>query len=122
MPDKHNPASEIEERLRIISEIASLYASSSIVAPDGSMTVEWMTGALTQITGYTPEEINRQGWQSIVHPDDLLVVTQALEQLLAGHGATPEYRIISKDGAMRWLRSYTRPVWDEEQGRVMRVY
>ena len=122
MPDDRTPASVIEERLSIISDLASLYASSSSIAPDGSLAIEWMTGALTKITGYTPEDINEQGWQSIVHPEDLPIITQSLGQLLAGHNATSEYRIITKDGATRWLRSYTRPVWNDEQGRVGRIY
>src|ERR1044072_9691356 len=122
MPDESMPASEIEERLSIISDLASLYASSSSVAPDRSLTIEWMTGALTKITGYTPEDINEQGWQSIIHPDDLSIIIQSLGQLLAGHNSTSEYRILTKDGATRWLRSYSRPMWDDEQGQVGRIY
>src|SRR5262249_50575531 len=33
-----------------------------------------------------------------------------------------EERIVSRDGETRWLRDYGRAVWDEETGRVTRIY
>src|SRR5215813_6559710 len=40
----------------------------------------------------------------------------------AGQPDTSEFRILTKSGETRWLRNHGRPVWDEEQGRVVRLY
>jgi hypothetical protein len=42
--------------------------------------------------------------------------------VLAGQADACEFRIVRKDGEARWLRNHARPVWDEEQGRVVRLY
>lgn len=33
-----------------------------------------------------------------------------------------EFRVVSRDGAIHWLRQHNQPVWDAEQQRVVRIY
>ena len=55
--------------------------------------------AITQITGYTPEEILEMGFMEIIHPDDRRMVAEMMGQKLAGeHLESYETRIITKDG------------------------
>jgi PAS domain S-box-containing protein len=113
--------SELLERFRIISELISDFAYSSQVGPDGSMTVEWVSDSLKQATGYTREEINTHGWQSIVFPDDLHLALQQLDEAQAGKDSISEFRLTVKEGGVRWIRNHLRPRLDD-QGRPIRVY
>lgn len=112
-----------EERHRIISELTSDYAFSYRLNADGSQELEWVTDAVTRITGYTFEEIRYYGlWQSRTHPDDEAIAQQRRQRLHAGLDDISEYRVFARDGHTLWLRYYSRPVWDAEQGRVVRIY
>jgi PAS domain S-box-containing protein len=112
---------ESEERYRTVSELTSDYADALRVEPDGSLTREWVTGAFTRITGFTPDELPPQdGWKRIVHPDDYPIFHRRLETLLSGQPDVSEYRIITKSGEVRWLRAHGRPIWDESKSRIVR--
>ena len=49
-----------EERYRTVSELTSDYTYSLLVAPDGSISVEWITDAFNRITGYSLQEVRDQ--------------------------------------------------------------
>lgn len=105
---------ESEARYRVVSELTSDYADSIRVEPDGTLVRDWVTGAFTRITGYTPDEIPaRDGWKYIVHPDDHPVFRRRLDNLLSGQPDVSEYQILTKSGQVRWLRVHGRPVWDK---------
>jgi PAS domain S-box-containing protein len=110
-----------EERYRAVSELTSDYADALRVEVNGSLTREWVTGAFTRITGFRPEELPAQdGWKRIVHPDDSSIFERRLQNLLAGRPDVSQYRIITKNGEVRWLRAHGRPIWDDSQSRIVR--
>ena len=112
-----------EERYRIVSEITSDYAYASRVEPDGRLVLEWITAAFSSISGFTPEELEARGsWGSLAAPEDMPIVREHWARLAAGQPDTSEFRILTKSGETRWLRNHGRPVWDEAQGRVVRLY
>jgi len=112
-----------EERYRIVSEITSDYAYAVRVDPDGKLVLEWITAAITTISGFAPEEIETQVEQrSLIVPEDLAIFQEHWSRLLAGQPDTSEFRIRTKSGEVRWLRNYGRPVWDEAQEHVVRLY
>ncbi len=41
---------------------------------------------------------------------------------MAGRPKVVEYRVLTRNGEVRWTRDYARPVWDEEQERVTHTY
>jgi diguanylate cyclase (GGDEF)-like protein/PAS domain S-box-containing protein len=66
--------------------------------------------AATKITGYSPEEINAMSPQEqnqIVYPDDRAMILQRAQDRQAGKDVPPhyEFRIIHKDGQVRWLEA-----------------
>ncbi len=110
------------ERFRTISELGTDYAYCFRIEPDGSVVGEWVTGAFTRITGFTPEEVEaRAGGIGIVHPDDVIVALRRMQALLAGRPDASDYRIITKSGEVRWLHDHGRPERDAAQGRVVRI-
>ncbi len=113
-----------EERYRIVSELISDYAYSYRVEPGYKMVLEWLTGASARITGFTQEEISsRGGWSSFVFPDDINIVQRPLRNLLSRQTEEFfEYRIVAKNGEIRWLHESAHSAWDEGSGRVARIY
>ncbi|MFH1689631.1 MAG: PAS domain-containing protein [Candidatus Eisenbacteria bacterium] len=114
---------ESEERYRLISGLISDYAYAFRVAPDGKLTSEWVAGALTLMTGYSVDELKAAGgWERLLHPDDLSIAYGQLKHLLNGEPCIVDYRIVRKDGTVRWMRDYARPVCDSEGGGVAWIY
>lgn len=115
---------ESEERHRAISEFISDYAYSFRVEADNRLVREWVTAeSFTRLTGYTPQEIDeRGGWPSLIYPEDMPIAQARARRLFAGQHDVSEFRIVRKDGSIRWLRDHGHPIVDETQGRVIRIY
>ncbi len=115
---------EREARYRTISELVSDFAYALWVEQDNTLVLEWVTDAFSRITGYTMQEVESQGgWYSLVYPDDVAVVRQSYDWLLSGqHSDEYEFRIVTGQGDIRWLRNHHRPVWDKSLGRIARIY
>ncbi|HNJ41970.1 MAG TPA: PAS domain S-box protein, partial [Acidobacteriota bacterium] len=112
-----------EHRYRTISEVTSDYAYAVRIEPDGTMIREWISGAFSQITGYTVEELDETvNWRAVTHPDDLEIGRAHLVTIRKGQPNTCELRIVTKQGTERWLRVQGQPVWDKEQNRVVQFY
>ncbi len=113
---------DIKDGFRIVSELTSSFAYAERVEPDGTITPEWITDTITQVTGYSVEEIHSIGLRGIILPEDRPIVSQYLEKIVSGEPGVSENRIVVKDGQVRWLRYYARPVWDDAHRRVIRIY
>jgi PAS domain S-box-containing protein len=111
-----------EERYRIISELASDYAYAYRVEPDGSLVCDWITDSFKYVTGYSLDESNLIQHLEIFHPDDRPRVHQDRQQALGGATNNGEYRIMTREGEERWVQINRYPIWDSEQGRVVRLY
>jgi PAS domain S-box-containing protein len=110
-----------EERHRIISNTISDYAYSYLVQEDGSLKKEWSTQAFHDITGYTFQEVDTNGWEKLIHPDDMSLAMARYERLIRGERDVTEFRIITKSGKVRWLLDHGYPVVNE-QGKVTHIY
>jgi PAS domain S-box-containing protein len=112
-----------EERYRMITSVVSDYVFSNVQNERGEIVINWAAGALEQISGYTVEEFNaRGGWVSTVHPDDLEQDARDMEMLQNNQQVVSEIRTIHKDGSIRWVRSYTHPVWDADRNQLTGIY
>ncbi len=73
-------------------------------------------GAVEEITGYTEEEFisGTPRWDEIIYPEDLQRVEESAEKLRAvpHYSANREYRIIRKDGEVRWVQEFIQNVCD----------
>ncbi len=71
-------------------------------------------GKVKQITGYEPEEFlaRRVAWSDLIHPEDMPRVREESEQLrdVPGYVADNEYRIVARDGQVRWVRDLGRAI------------
>jgi PAS domain S-box-containing protein len=92
------------------------------IAPDGSFVRDWAMNEMSGITGYTPAELDAVNWVGVVHEEDRLFFLQRRQRLLTGQQDVAEFRVVAKDGRIRWVRDYSLPIWDERQQRVVRVF
>ena len=112
-----------EDRYRAVSELTSDYSYAYKVESDGELINEWGTGALARITGYTTEEVHaRGGWESLIYSDDMSISIEKFKALFEGRSMVVQYRILSKSGDVRWIRDYAKPVWNDTENRLERIY
>ena len=75
-------------------------------------------GSVKEITGYTEDEFiaGKPSWDKVIHPDDfpsyLSQVTNNL-RTVPNYSTEREYRIVRKDGAVRWVHEIIQNVCDD---------
>lgn len=113
---------QIEQRYREITGLISDAVYSFQVDQDGRLVQEWGAETFRKITGYQPDDIDMENWSNLIYPDDVPIMQQRIASFKVGQPAVSEYRIVTRDGEVRWLRDHGRPVWDEAEGRLVRLY
>jgi PAS domain S-box-containing protein len=113
--EKDRALREAESRYRaLVEEIpAVLYVN----LPDESFTNVYLSPQVTELLGYTPEDIgSRPGrWWDLVHPEDReAAMREALEGRAAPGPIRQEYRVVRADGRTVWIRDEFTVVRDEE--------
>ncbi len=77
-----------------------------------------------EILGYTETDIfhHLDDWKSRIHPDDINLVTESLQQHLARQKPyfIAEYRIRCKDNTYKWILDRGQALWDET-GNPLRI-
>ncbi len=72
-------------------------------------------GAVEELTGYREEDLlaGSPGWDQVIHKDDLPRTNTSAISSIPDYAADREYRIIRKDGQMRWVREILQNLCDE---------
>jgi PAS domain S-box-containing protein len=111
-----------EARYRAVSELTSDFAYAMCVLASGDLQLEWVTDALTRITGFTQADLDQlNSWIDLVHPEDRPKATQMMASLLAGEAVTSEFRFQTRWEETRSIRHLIRPEWDDQKERVVRI-
>jgi PAS domain S-box-containing protein len=97
------------------------FAYSFFLSSDGAMTCDWIAGPFTEITGYPSDTLQRRNWDDLVYPKDKPILEDRIEILRSGRGDSREYRIITADGHLKWVRDYAQPVHRESNGKLLVV-
>ena len=116
-----NALLDFEKRFRGVLDTIPDYLFSAMIE-DGTLLRKVITSGVEKITGYTVGEHEADPWLWLksTHPEDAPSVERALAKLLAGTPAWLEYRIVRKDGAVRWVRDSAIPIVDA-RGKVVRI-
>ncbi|MGD8736059.1 MAG: PAS domain S-box protein [Anaerolineae bacterium] len=83
------------------------------VGPDGLLT--YVGPAVHDLLGFRPEEAVNRPFVSFVHEQDRDRVMQGYTNLMAGQVQSNEYRVRTRDGAYRWIRTSSRPVLQDDK-------
>jgi PAS domain S-box-containing protein len=77
--------------------------------------ITYVSPVLEKVSGYSPSEAVGRLFVEFIHPDDLPSVVQCVQKCLAGEPEPSEYRLLSPSGEMRWVRSFSRPVYEGDR-------
>lgn len=106
---------QIEQLFKNINEI---YLSIDIK----NSCIQQISAACETITGYTQAEFmaDFKLWEDIVHPEDKYILDGNRAEFVQGKSVINQYRIIHKNGSIRWIEGKIIPLFDEEK-RVIRL-
>jgi PAS domain S-box-containing protein len=99
-----------EEKYRELAENLNDVLFS--VSEDGRIT--YVSPPVETVLGYVPAELLGKQFTKFVHSDDLDVIHLAFKDVVLGRLYPSEYRMRTKGGEYRWVRSSSRPVRGEE--------
>ncbi len=115
--------SESEDRYRRTLDLVSDYAYCRMLDPDAHWTSVWWAGTPERVCLYTFDQLDRLGgWEAIVHADDRAILQRHLEAMLVNEPHESEFRVIARDGEVRWVSHRTMPIMDPLTGRVTGYY
>lgn len=111
-----------EERYRVVSDLMSDLVYVYEIERDGRMKAVWYAGRLSSEFSPRPDQDGgHRIWEPVVHPEDLLILRQRIKKLMRNEVSIDEFRVIDPRGRPRWLRTYGKPVWSADEGRVVQV-
>jgi hypothetical protein len=109
-----------EELYQLVGAVAGVpYSALPLDQPE----IICFARRIEELTGYTADQIlaDRQLWMSVVHPADREQVFAAFTRCKnLGIPFEIEYRIIHKDGSLRYVIDEGEPVFDDK-GQVMEI-
>jgi PAS domain S-box-containing protein len=112
---------ESEEKYRLVSENIPVTVYSAL--PDEYSTSIFLSGRMEELTGYPPDQFlqDPQLWLAVVHPDDRAHVWKKIEEHRKNKCPLDvEYRIVTKNDTIKWVRDWATPMLDEN-GEILRI-
>ncbi len=88
---------------------------------DGS--IKFFSDLIKELTGYSKEEFTERTitWTGIMHPEDLPGAKGAIKAALKGDRTYErEYRIITKDGEIKWILELSQIICDQD-GKIKSI-
>ncbi|CAM3446265.1 PAS domain S-box protein [Pontibacter korlensis] len=119
--DRKQKESEIiEAKNRFQSTLENI--PEVIFSAKPNLQIFYVSPQCREITGYAEEEFMQDNlWPKIIHQEDIELLNYKLtNELLAGQRMQHEVRIITREGAIKWLTLRMSPKLDEK-GRVVRI-
>ena len=112
-----------EKRFRIAARLSSDFSYSYVRTKDSEYVVDWITDAFYSISGFVEADLRERGsWMFVVHPEDREEAMEPLGRLKAGEKDFRQFRIVTRDGAVRWLANRMECEADPSVLGGLRVY
>jgi PAS domain S-box-containing protein len=106
---------ESERKLRLIAE----NTSDVIFAFDMERRPVYINPAVERLTGYTFPEIKQKKFVNWIHAEDQSRMLKLWDNLFDGKGYSEvEFRLITKDGQLKWCSSTWGPLLDENGKQI----
>jgi PAS domain S-box-containing protein len=100
---------ESEERYRDLAE----NLNDAIFELDTSGRLTYVSVGMEKVSGYRASEMIGRPSTDFMHPDDLAGVTDRVRERPFGNRKPSEYRLLTKSGEARWVRSLGQAVFKE---------
>jgi PAS domain S-box-containing protein len=106
---------QAEQRLRVMAN----NLKEMVVAYDMNRELIYANPAVEKMTGYTAAECTASAFLSWIHPDDRARMEAHFDSLFQGSSIeNEEYRIITRDGQVKWLAATWGPMLDENGKQI----
>lgn len=66
-------------------------------------------------TGFRPDELVGRSFDDFIYHEDLPEFIAKRKNILAGGTETNEYRLVTRDGGIRWIRTSSRPIIKDDR-------
>jgi len=113
-----------ESRYRMMSQIIPDFIYSCIHTDDGPYVVDWVTGGFTIVTGYPLDDFKGKAcWiMSTIHHEDITIAEEQIESLKALSKNSGDFRILTKEGSIKWIKNHMQLIADEKAPGGLRLY
>ncbi|MFW5862707.1 MAG: PAS domain S-box protein [Spirochaetota bacterium] len=88
--------------------VENLQEAVYTITSEGVLT--YVSPVISSIIGYTVEELTGHHFSEFIHDDDIIKVHESFVRTLNGVYEPSEYRLVTKDGGHRYVRTLTRVV------------
>ena len=84
--------------------------SDVIFEIDGQGALTYISPVIRHVVGYEAEDLIGKAFLAFVHPEDSDLLIKRFSELTEGVEHPLEYRLVGKSGEARYVRTYTRPI------------
>jgi PAS domain S-box-containing protein len=77
---------------------------------DKSGIITYINPVIESVIGYRPSEIIGKSFTEFIYEEDLPRIIKQFQKVISGHIEPSEYRLLTKSGEIRWVRSSSRPI------------
>ena len=112
--------SEIDGRRagELYKTLAERSLAGVFIVQDGIF--RFINASAVAYVGYTPEELIGRNSDTIVHPEDREMVKKKGRKMLRSGDTTPyEFRMVSKEGHIRWIMQIVTPIQYEGKPAIL---
>jgi PAS domain S-box-containing protein len=112
---------ESEEKFRtLVSNVPGIVFRCEL---DADWTMHFISETIEEISGYPAGDFianNKRTFTSIIHPDDVDTLASTVEEAVAADRPyTTEYRIVTRDGLIRWVLERGQAATESDGHRVL---
>ncbi|MHA1357444.1 MAG: PAS domain S-box protein [Candidatus Helarchaeota archaeon] len=101
---------ESEEKYRELVE----NINEVIYTIDLDGTLIYLSPAIELLLGYKPSELIGKKIFSYFYSEDVSRAQKSFQSILSGHSSSTEYRLTTKSGDLRWIRTSSKPIFKDE--------
>lgn len=102
---------ESEEKYRSLVEDIN----EVVYALDDNAVVTYISPNIEPLGGYKQSDVIGKCFTEFVHPEDLADRIPQFRAILSGENSATEYRMVTKSGDIRWVRTAARPIIENSQ-------
>ena len=89
--------------------------SEVICTADAQGILTYASPAIERFLGYQPSEVAGRHISEFIHEDDVAKLGERFQQVLSGHDMNSEYRAVTRSGEIRWMRTSSQPIVDQDR-------
>jgi PAS domain S-box-containing protein len=87
-------------------------ANDVLFSLDREGVLTYVSPASEHMLGYSPSEVLGRSVWTFIHPEDIPQLQRSLQQTMEGRLSPSEFRLWTKSGDIRWVRTSSRPITD----------